>query len=234
VRRDADAYVHQQPGCDDPGSGTKNIKKRRSARSQANATTTARRAVCVLAFWEAGTWAYGWCRLQAPSRRRRRPTVFRCCGGSSTVARTTRTSEESTAVEEAAQGLAWASVPEYTLSTVGKEPPVGRVRLLVRSALGCCLAAGAVGCGGGSHGTSLQSSAATRPAAMAVARYAKQLYGKPVTGVGCSSSASVAGSSFRKCFAVLHGGVCKMFIATPGLSGQGIAVSVDPRDQCHR
>jgi len=68
---------------------------------------------------------------------------------------------------------------------------------------------------------------------MAVARYAKQLYGKPVTGVGCSAGASVAGSAYRKCFAVVRGGACKMFIVTPGVSGQGVAVSFDPRDQCH-
>jgi hypothetical protein len=104
--------------------------------------------------------------------------------------------------------------------------------LLVRSALGCCLAVAAVACGG-SHGTSHQSSTATRPTALAVARYAKQLYGKPVTGVGCKSTASVAGSSFRKCFAVFREGACKMFIATPGVGRQGDAVSVDPRDQCH-
>jgi hypothetical protein len=117
---------------------------------------------------------------------------------------------------------------------VGNEPLVGRTTLLISSALTCCLAAGTVACGGGSsHGSSHQSSAATGPTAMAVARYAKQLYRKPVTGVGCSAGASVAGSSYRKCFAVLRGGVCKMFIATPGVSGQPIAVSVDPRDQCH-
>jgi hypothetical protein len=104
---------------------------------------------------------------------------------------------------------------------------------IVRLALTCCLASGAVACGGGSrHAAAHQPPAATRPTAVALARYAKQLYGKTATSVGCGAEASVAGSAYRKCFAVLPGGVCKMFIATPGVSGQGIAVSVDPRDQC--
>lgn len=109
---------------------------------------------------------------------------------------------------------------------------MGMTRLVVSAALGCCLALGTVACGG-SHRAAASSSTAPRSTALAVARYARQLYGKPVSGVGCSSSAPVAGSSFRKCFAVLHGGACKMFIVTPGVAGQGAAVSVDPRDRCH-
>jgi hypothetical protein len=90
---------------------------------------------------------------------------------------------------------------------------------------------------GGAHKHEAQSSPPTAPASSpagvvtkAVALYAKQLYDKPLKGVGCAPRTAVAGVVVQKCFAVFVAGSCKMFTVT-GLRAS-MAVELDPRDAC--